>query len=81
MIPALIYMLIKLFILHHSKRKEFFGISIQLPRVSAEVRPRSGMSLRTPLKCILGTVDPGYRGEIMVDFRNLSNRPNQITKR
>ena len=57
------------------------GISIQLTKgYSAEVRPRSGMSLRTPLKCILGTVDPGYRGEIMAIFVNLSNRPNQINK-
>lgn len=50
------------------------GIKIKLPATySAEIRPRSGLSLRTPLKCLLGTLDNGYRGEINAILINLSN--------
>lgn len=50
------------------------GIKIKLPATySAEIRSRSGMSLRTPLKCILGTLDNGYRGEVNAILINLSN--------
>ena len=45
-----------------------------------QIRPRSGMSAKTPLRvsnCI-GTIDPDYRGEVCVLFDNLSDEPYEI---
>lgn len=47
------------------------GIAVQLPPgYEAQVRPRSGISSKTPLRVILGTVDNGYRGEISIIVDN-----------
>jgi dUTP pyrophosphatase len=49
------------------------GLAISLPPgYELQVRPRSGISLRTKLRVVLGTVDSGYRGEIGVIVDNIS---------
>ena len=57
------------------------GLSVEVPRgYEAQVRPRSGLSLKHAI--IMpngpGTVDPGYRGEIRVILMNLGSEPYQI---
>ena len=50
------------------------GIAIELPSgYELQVRPRSGISLRTKLRVVLGTVDAGYRGEIGVIVDNIAS--------
>ena len=59
------------------------GLAISLPKgFEAQVRPKSGLAgnhgitvLNTP-----GTVDSGYRGEIMVIMANLGNQPYKVEK-
>lgn len=57
------------------------GIIIELPRgYEAQVRPRSGMSIKhgmTLVNCI-GTVDEDFRGEVCVPMINLSSDPYTI---
>lgn len=49
-------------------------IAIQLEDgFEAQVRPRSGVSSKTDLTVILGTVDAGYRGNIGVIVHNTSS--------
>ena len=57
------------------------GISLELPKgYELQVRPKSGVSVRTPLRVVLGTVDEGYRGEIGVIVDNLSDEEIKIEK-
>ena len=50
------------------------GISVELPNdYEVQVRPRSGLSSKGIL-VYFGTVDSGYRGEIMVNVTNINNR-------
>ncbi|QBP90105.1 hypothetical protein E1A90_00510 (plasmid) [Bacillus mycoides] len=37
-----------------------------------QIRPRSGMSRKTKLRVVLGTIDSGYRGEVGVIADNVS---------
>lgn len=47
------------------------GLAFELPEgYEMQVRPRSGLSLKTPLKVMLGTVDAGYRGEVGIIVHN-----------
>lgn len=56
-----------------------FGVKVQLPKTfSGEIRPRSGMSLKSGLKCLLGTIDSGYRGEVNGIFVNVSDKVETI---
>lgn len=52
------------------------GFKMELPRgYEAQVRPRSGMSIKhgiTLINCV-GTIDEDYRGEVCVPIVNLSN--------
>ena len=52
------------------------GFKIELPvGYEAQVRPRSGMSIKhgiTLINCV-GTIDEDYRGEVCVPVVNLSN--------
>ena len=45
-----------------------------------QVRPRSGMSTKTPILGILGTVDSGYRGSLGVMLYNHGNIPYRVQK-
>lgn len=57
------------------------GIAIELPSgYEAQVRPRSGVSSRTSLQVILGTIDQGYTGEIGIIVRNHSNNAIVVPK-
>jgi dUTP pyrophosphatase len=50
------------------------GISISLPpHFEAQVRPRSGITLKTKLRVALGTIDAGYVGEIGVIIDNIAS--------
>lgn len=57
------------------------GIKLDLPEgFEVQVRPKSGVSTRTPLRVILGTVDAGYKGEIAIMVDNLSDRAIYVPK-
>lgn len=43
-----------------------------------QIRPRSGVSSKTPLRVILGTVDQSYRGEVGIIVQNTSNQIETI---
>ena len=50
------------------------GLRVELPEGhEMQIRPRSGISLLTPLTVLLGTVDSAYRGEIGVIVHNTSS--------
>ena len=52
------------------------GLYIALPEgYEAQVRPRSGLSLKNGIVAILGTIDADYRGEVGVILVNFSNQP------
>lgn len=52
------------------------GLKIELPKgFEAQIRPRSGMSIKhgiTLINCV-GTIDEDYRGEVCVPIVNISN--------
>ena len=57
------------------------GISIELPEgYEAQVRPRSGLAIKKGVTVINapGTVDAGYRGEIMVGLVNHSDEMHVV---
>jgi dUTP pyrophosphatase len=57
------------------------GLYLELPMgFEGQVRPRSGLSLKRGLTVINspGTIDPDYRGEVMIPVVNLSGEPQQI---
>lgn len=55
------------------------GLAFGIPRGhEVQVRPRSGVSAKTPLRVILGTVDQAYRGEVGIIVQNTSNTIQSI---
>ena len=59
------------------------GIRIELPDgVEAQIRSRSGLAIKHGVVVINspGTIDPDYRGEIMVGLKNTSDIPVVITQ-
>jgi len=55
------------------------GLSFELPSgVEIQVRPRSGLSLKTKLRVVLGTVDSNYRGEVKVIMDNINYPQHEI---
>lgn len=60
------------------------GISIELPAgYEAQVRPRSGLARNHGIGVLNapGTIDPDYRGEIMVILFNIGSRPFPVHDR
>jgi dUTP pyrophosphatase len=54
------------------------GLAFELPPgYEMQIRPRSGVTLKTKLRVQLGTIDSGYRGEVKVIVDNV-NRDNDI---
>ena len=52
------------------------GLAFEIPAgYELQVRPRSGITLKTKLRVQLGTVDAGYRGEIGVIVDNIADDP------
>jgi len=59
------------------------GIRIELPDgIEAQIRSRSGLAIKHGVVVINspGTIDPDYRGEIMVGLKNTSDVPVVITQ-
>lgn len=55
------------------------GLHIELPEnIEAQLRPRSGLSLKKGIMAILGTIDEDYRGDIGIILLNTSNEPFKI---
>lgn len=47
------------------------GLSFEIPvGYELQIRPRSGLSAKTKLRVILGTIDSDYRGEVKVIMEN-----------
>ncbi|MGN4675191.1 dUTP diphosphatase [Bacillus cereus group sp. MYBK225-1] len=56
------------------------GLAFEIPPgFELQVRPRSGISRKTFLRVVLGTVDSGFRGEVGVIVGNTSYPGNSIT--
>jgi dUTP pyrophosphatase len=52
------------------------GIAVSIPAgYEAQIRPRSGITLKTKLRVQLGTIDAGYIGELGVVIDNISEDP------
>ncbi len=50
------------------------GIKVAVPEgYELQVRPKSGISSKTSLRVILGTIDSGYRGEVGIMVQNSDN--------
>jgi dUTP pyrophosphatase len=61
------------FIRPGERRKVRTGIAIELPLgYEGQVRPRSGLADKSGVQTCFGTIDNGYRGEVMVNLFNLS---------
>jgi dUTP pyrophosphatase len=57
------------------------GLKVEIPDgYEIQVRPRSGMSVKTPILGILGTVDSGYRGPLGVMLYNHGEIPYRVQK-
>ncbi len=50
------------------------GLCIELPKgYEAQIRPRSGLALKSGIVCQLGTIDSDYRGRIGIIIINFSD--------
>lgn len=55
------------------------GIAIELPPgYYAQIRPRSGLAAKHAVTVNLGTIDPGFRGELRVTMFNHGLKPHAI---
>lgn len=55
------------------------GLAFEIPPgYELQVRPRSGMSTKTDLRVILGTIDCQYRGDVGIIVHNL-DKQNAVT--
>ncbi|TYS25166.1 deoxyuridine 5'-triphosphate nucleotidohydrolase [Bacillus subtilis] len=54
------------------------GLAFEIPEgYEMQIRPRSGITLKTKLRVQLGTVDAGYRGEVGVVVDNIAQRTGE----
>lgn len=52
---------------HHPRALVPLGIRVEIPAgYELQVRPRSGLASKHGIMAVLGTIDSGYRGELMV---------------
>lgn len=57
------------------------GLAFAIPEgYELQIRPRSGLSLKTYLRVIIGTVDSDYRGEVRIIMENTGDDSKRITK-
>lgn len=57
------------------------GLKFEIPDgYEVQVRPRSGMSVKTNTKVVFGTVDSDYRGEIGIMLTNYGSEPYKVSK-
>ena len=57
------------------------GVRIDIPNgFEIQVRPKSGVSTRSNLRVIFGTVDSGYKGEIGIMVDNIGNEAIEIPR-
>lgn len=57
------------------------GLAFEIPEgYELQVRPRSGLSLKTDLRVILGTVDSDYCGEVKIIVQNVGKEIDYIRK-
>ena len=57
------------------------GIKIELPQGKAAlVLPKSGLSSKTGLDCVVGLIDSGYRGEVSMIARNNAKQLIEVEK-
>lgn len=57
------------------------GLFLELPEdAEAQIRPRSGLSLKKGIVAILGTIDADYQGEVGIIVINLSDEPFVIER-
>lgn len=56
------------------------GLKVEIPDgYEMQIRPRSGMSVKTNTKVVFGTVDSGYRGEIGIMLTNYGQEVYNIS--
>ncbi|ETB71292.1 dUTP diphosphatase [Bacillus paralicheniformis] len=57
------------------------GLAFEIPEgYEMQIRPRSGITLKTKLRVQLGTVDAGYRGEVGVIVDNIEQKEHKIER-
>jgi len=57
------------------------GISIKLPEnVLGKIASRSGLSINNNIEIGAGWIDVDYRGEIMVEMKNMGKKPFKVKK-
>jgi dUTP pyrophosphatase len=57
------------------------GVFLELPTDSeAQIRPRSGLSLKKGIVPVLGTIDADYQGEVGIIVMNFSGEPFLIAQ-
>ncbi|MGQ5176954.1 dUTP diphosphatase [Bacillus halotolerans] len=57
------------------------GLAFEIPEgYEMQIRPRSGITLKTKLRVQLGTVDAGYRGEVGVIVDNIAQAPESASR-
>ncbi|MFB5588494.1 dUTP diphosphatase [Bacillus cereus] len=58
------------------------GLAFEIPPgYEMQIRPRSGISRKTKLRVVLGTIDSGYRGEVGVIVDNVWHVTDRSTPR
>lgn len=59
---------------HSYSNKVRTGVRVGLPdNTELQIRPKSGVSLNTTLRVVLGTVDSGYTGEVGIIVDNIGD--------